>query len=235
MKLEEIYRQIKKNFEEPVALYELMICFKLGDVNFEIRGCDDIIAYNDDNTDYTSQLKTIIEENAEKIDLPSCAIKILMSDLNDDNGFIDEGSEKKEECNIEKKINIHDFYAKMSSIAKKDREIELDSFGENHKSFLEFCKKYDVTFCALHIGIKRPTGVNLKIARGTGNVIQTCVEDASGYQFLVEEIVKNIEQYNHKKVGVYCRAGHHRSVAITELLKKHLYPNAKIKHLHINH
>lgn len=234
MNLEKIHKQIKNNFEEPVALYGSMICFKLGDVNFEIRSCDDIIAYNDDNTDYTSQLKTIIEENAEKIDLPSCAIKILMSDLNDDNGFIDEESEKKEECNIEKKINIHDFYTKMGSIVKKDREIEIDSFGENHKSFLEFCKKYDETFCALHLGIKRPMGVNLKIARGTNPVIQECVENASGYQFLIYKIVKNIEHNNHKKVGIYCRSGHHRAVAIIELLKKHVYPNAKIKHLHIS-
>jgi len=149
-----------------------------------------------------------------------------MHDLNDDNGFIDEISETN--------ININDFYIKMNSIIKKDREIEIDLFGQNHKFFVEFCKTYDATFSVLHIGIKKPKGVNLKIVRGMNNIIQSCVENASGYQFLVEEIIKNIEKYNYKKVGIFCRAGHHRSVAIVELLKKNLYPNAKIKHLHIS-
>jgi len=63
MKLKEIYKQIKKNFKEDIFFDKTTIKFKLGDVNFVIRSCLDIISYNDDDIYYTAQLKTIIEEN----------------------------------------------------------------------------------------------------------------------------------------------------------------------------
>ena len=43
-----------------------------------------------------------------------------------------------------------------------------------------------------------------------------------------------ISHHLYVKIGVYCRAGHHRSVAMGEMLKKYVYKNAKIKHLTIH-
>lgn len=43
-----------------------------------------------------------------------------------------------------------------------------------------------------------------------------------------------IIKYNSKVIGIYCPVEHHSFVSVVELFKKHLYPNAKIKHLHIN-
>ena len=128
-------------------------------------------------------------------------------------------------------------------IPNPNREILMVSFGEKFKTpssmeqnkiSPEFPFKCDKTFDARHINSSRPKGGGLRDLRGTDEIIQKCIESGSGFEFVMKCIVKSIEQNNYKTIGVYCTAGHHRSVASVELLKKHLYPNAKVKHLHIN-
>ena len=52
----------------------------------------------------------------------------------------------------------------------------------------------------------------------------------------MELVVKYIENDKNTSnvIGIYCTAGHHRSVAIIEILKKYIYVDAVVKHLHIN-
>jgi len=49
----------------------------------------------------------------------------------------------------------------------------------------------------------------------------------------MKNIVKTVERDNCKLIGIYCRAGHHRSVACAELLKRFVYINSNIHHLTI--
>lgn len=47
-------------------------------------------------------------------------------------------------------------------------------------------------------------------------------------------IVTTVEQEDLHFIGIFCTAGHHRSVACGELLLKHVYPKAKLIHLTLN-
>jgi RNase adaptor protein for sRNA GlmZ degradation len=65
-------------------------------------------------------------------------------------------------------------------------------------------------------------------------LIQKCIESGSKYDFVMNCIIIYIEQHNCKIIGIYYTSGHHRSVALVELIKKHIYLNSNIKHLDIN-
>ena len=75
---------------------------------------------------------------------------------------------------------------------------------------------------------------HLKVARGTGTSVQHLVESGRRFQEVVEDIVTTTERGNLAAVGVYCRAGHHRSVACAELIRAHVYPRASVRHLTLN-
>ena len=92
----------------------------------------------------------------------------------------------------------------------------------------------DCAFNALHVNSKRPKGVSLKGLRGTDEIIQKGVKAGSGFVKVMTNIVDRTEEHNYVKIGIYCRSGHHRSVACAELLLKFVYPKAIIKHITFN-
>jgi RNase adaptor protein for sRNA GlmZ degradation len=69
--------------------------------------------------------------------------------------------------------------------------------------------------------------------RGTDKIIKKCTEAGSGFSEVITRIVNYIETKEEKKIGIFCTAGHHRSVAVVELLKMYLYKKAQIKHNNI--
>ncbi len=167
-----------------------------------------------------------IDETKPHNEIPSYAIEILLSNLFDTAGF--------NSSDIEEKIEYEDKWSELKKIANPERKILLISFGEKFKNPSLMGLTCDKTFDARHINSSKPKGKSLKDLRGTDEIIQKCVQAGSGFSFVMNCIVQAIEKNNYKSIGIFCTAGHHRSVAVVELLYKHLYPKATIKHLHIN-
>lgn len=69
--------------------------------------------------------------------------------------------------------------------------------------------------------------------RGTSPQIQYEQREARLFESFVEEIIETIEKEDLQVIAIICKAGHHRSVAIAEMLKN-LYINGSTKHLTIS-
>eukprot|EP01040_Poterioochromonas_malhamensis_P004755 gene4755-5102_t len=69
--------------------------------------------------------------------------------------------------------------------------------------------------------------------RGTSPQIQYEQREARLFESFVEEIIETIEKEDLHVIAIICKAGHHRSVAIAEMLKN-LYINGITKHLTIS-
>jgi hypothetical protein len=204
------------------------------------------ISYKDDVNRILKSLDPTIELKC----IPSYIISVLISDLYDSAGFTLDNSQSDSSSKLDKEDNIDDkekmcwLYSELlKKVRDKEREIFIVSFGEKFKKPIsmeqnkispDFPWKCEKTFDARHINSSRPKGKGLNNLRGTDEIIQKCLEAGSGFEFVMNCIVTSIEKNNYKVIGIYCTAGHHRSVGVVELLKKHIYPNAKIKHLHIN-
>ncbi len=73
----------------------------------------------------------------------------------------------------------------------------------------------------------------LKTFRGTHLGLQEDIRSIPEFESFIINIVSDIEQQNLHTIAIFCRAGHHRSVACAELLKN-IYTNIKLNHLTIN-
>lgn len=250
MGLKEIFFDLKSKFPTgkiqrcgPILWFQY-IC-DTDTLNFEITDWTTIdVSSEKSNISYKKDLLDIIvkmDPTIPKHQIPGLAIETLISDLFDSAGF---NETEFEEESSEKTPKMDAYYTELRKmISNPNREILIVSFGEKFKSpismeqnkiSLELPFKCDKTYDARHINSSRPKGGGLRDLRGTDEIIQKSIESGSGFEFVMTCIVKSIEQNNYKTIGVYCSAGHHRSVGCVELLKKHLYPNAKVKHLHIN-
>jgi RNase adaptor protein for sRNA GlmZ degradation len=89
-------------------------------------------------------------------------------------------------------------------------------------------------FNALVINSQKPKHVDLRYARGTHREVQKCVASGKRFEEVMTNIVQTTERDNLQSIGIYCRAGHHRSVACGELLHKHVYLKATVHHLTIS-
>jgi len=120
-----------------------------------------------------------------------------------------------------------DFWEHLRRMCKnpEKQKIHIVSWGD------KFYKTPPVKphFNAKTIGSKKPR--NLRDLRGTDESLQRTIQSAKGFEFFMETIIKKIEADELKVVGIFCTAGHHRSVACAELLKKHVYTSATIQHL----
>lgn len=76
----------------------------------------------------------------------------------------------------------------------------------------------------------RNEGINLATQDGRNESIQKVVSQCSGFKQFIERIVHDVETNDYKAISIHCSMGRHRSVAAAELLKKMVYPNAKIVH-----
>jgi hypothetical protein len=250
MSIKEIYKNIKSKFPTgKTELYDEMIWFQFSHefetLNFEIIDWTTIdVSSEKSGISYKKELLEIIKQIDSTIpthQVPSYAIETLISNLFDSAGF---NEKELEEETLEKAPKMDAYYTELRKmILNPNREILMVSFGEKFKSPIsmeqnvispELPFKCEKTFDARHINSSRPKGGGLRDLRGTDEIIQKCIESGSGFEFVMGCIVKSIEQNNYKTIGLYCSAGHHRSPGAIELLKKNLYPNAKIKHLHIN-
>jgi hypothetical protein len=235
-----VYDDIKKKYKDSkyklktIILSDRYIYCNIDDISFEIIDYNNISCYSN-TTEYNDKIKKIIEENNEKYDinnLPLIVINLMLEYINDSAGFEYVHKDTLIKLKTEK-IDLIDFYHKINSIIIKEREIQIDSFGKSHHDFLNFCKTYDNTFGVTHIGIQCPRNFKPSEYRGTHIIIQDYVQNSPCYKSLIINIIEDIEKNNYTKIGIYCTAGHHRSVAVVELIKKYIYKNAIITHLHL--
>jgi hypothetical protein len=250
MSLEEILEDLIVRFPKcKIEFYESMIWLQYRNdddvINFEIYDNTTIDASSEKTgIQYKKDLVEIIKTVSEHIlpnQIPSYVIETFISNLYDSAGFYEDDDERKEELPTSK---MDAFWTEIKKeIKDHNREILFVSFGEKFKKpssmeqnkiSLDLPFRCDKTFDARHINSSKPKGGGLHNLRGTDEIVQRCVESGSGFEFVLSCIVKSIETNNYNVVGIYCTAGHHRSVALVELLHKYLYSNAKIKHLHIN-
>ena len=253
--LDLIYEDLKNKFpSSTINKYPSMVWFQYSNsadtLDIEIYDWTTIVVSSTITTiSYNKEILDIILKNTEtspivKHKIPSYAIETLISNLYDSAGFYEDSSVSDAKIEDKEKSNAEIFWNEMKKLVDSTRKIVIVSFGEKFKSPISMeqnviskdlpfaCEK---TFDARHINSKKPKGAGgLHDLRGTDEIIQKTIESGKGFEFVINCIVKSIEEHNYKVIGIYCTAGHHRSVALVELVKKHLYPNAKIKHLHIN-
>jgi len=248
MSLKKIFDNLKLKFPtHNIKNYGVMIWFQYNcdedTLIFEINDWTTVNVFSEKtNISYNKELIDIILEmdtTIPKFKIIGLAIDTLISNLFDSAGFNQTETEL-----VDNTKNIDTNWDELKKlILSPNRDILIISFGEKFKSpssmeqnkiSMEFPFKCDKTFDARHINSSKPKGGDLRNLRGTDEIIQKNIQSGSGFVFVMNCIVKSIEKNNYKIIGIYCTAGHHRSVAVVELLKKYLYPNAKIKHLHIN-
>jgi hypothetical protein len=246
MSLEDIYHDLKSKFSTfQIELYDSMIWFQYVNsedtINFEIYDYTTIDASSEltkksYKQDLTQIVKTESVEDIANYQIPCYVIETFISNRFDSAGFTNN--------ELVNPVKMDYLYSELKKIIKNPtRDITIVSFGEKFKSpkSMEQGKisdslpfKCEKTFDARHINSSKPKGAGLRDLRGTDEIIQKCIESGSGFEFVMGCIIKYVEEHDCKVIGIYCTAGHHRSCAVVELMKKHLYPKATIKHLHIN-
>lgn len=245
MSLNQIFDDLKHKFSTcKITKFETMIYFQYinteDTINFEIYDHTTIICSSEaTGKSYSKDLLEIIKTVFDDIinyQIPSYAINKFISDKFDSAGFTN--------VELETPVKMDYLYSELRKIViNPNRDIIFVSFGEKFRSPKSMEQsnisdsmpfKCNKTVDARHINSSKPKGGNLRNLRGIDEIIQKCIESGSGFEFVMRCIIKYIEEHNCKIIGIYCTAGHHRSTAVIELLRKNLYPNAKIKHLHIN-
>lgn len=193
----------------------------------------------DKSFDYTKRCKEIAKKIKKKhTDNKAIfyyTLKTFLPEYYDCAGF-EESEETKE------KEKLDDFWDYLRSIEpknkdkidKEQREIIIYTFGNKFNQYKSWCRLSKKNFGATIINSKRPKGINLRKARGTDERLQETVQMATQFQPLMTNIVEAIETLNLPSIGIYCTAGHHRSVACGEMLKNKIYKKAIVKHLTIN-
>lgn len=77
----------------------------------------------------------------------------------------------------------------------------------------------------------RKYGVNLKKNNGKSEEIQAGIMADPKFPNILNSIVSEVEKNNYTVISISCTKGRHRSVAMAEILKKHIYPQAQVRHL----
>jgi len=116
------------------------------------------------------------------------------------------------------------------NIITKDRPLEIYTWGIK-KHMEEQC---DVAFdVSLFSGRTNQNDSNYKNLTGLDEVIQQSILNHPLFDILMEKVLLEIEDNNHKKIGFFCKYGKHRSVGWAELLHKLYYEKAVVKHMGI--
>lgn len=114
-----------------------------------------------------------------------------------------------------------------SGSINKDRILNIFTWGVKKEAGVE-C---DITFDLRIFQTKISENINISEITGFSNIIQESIKNHPKFDELLDIIITEIEQDNPKKVAFVCNYGKHRSVGWAEIIKKYIYPNAKIKHL----
>lgn len=122
------------------------------------------------------------------------------------------------------------FFSELRATAT-DRELLIYTYGRRMMKSQPRGSQRAFNACILNA---RGGGVDLRRARGTDEVLQAIVCSSRRFEQFITTIVRIIERDDLHTVSVFCSAGHHRSVAVAELLVKHVYRHGRCRHLTIN-
>jgi hypothetical protein len=199
----------------------------------------DIYAWDDKGTDFSNKISSIIEQ----ID-PMQKDKILIfAQLFTDLFFEVSGMNytNQEILQLPMYEGTTDYFwqtMKVKYNVDVNRKLKILTYGTRFEPGLDLTKyKLEESFNAIVLrGGQEKNNLTFKLLtklRGDDKRIQKEVRDAVLFESFVSNIISNIESRNLERIAIICRAGHHRSVAIAEMLL-FLYPNTKIRHLTIN-
>lgn len=187
------------------------------------KDTSELLFYDTEGVEYDSGL--YLEEHEQD---PLAAAKHFIKDHQEDRaGF----EEEIEPVTVTSSEFWDELQAKSSE--HRNRKITVHTYGNKFKKY----KRYTETqknFNALVINTERPRHLDLRHIRGTDPELQKVVASGKRFKEVMSRIVNTIEEENLNFIGIYCRAGHHRSVACGELLKSYIYPNARLSHLTLN-
>jgi hypothetical protein len=110
----------------------------------------------------------------------------------------------------------------------RNRELLIYTWGRRngHKPF---DSQFNFHAAILHGNTRH--GLDLRKLRGTDEEIQDSVMSSENFHTFMTMVLEKIETSDFNIISISCVAGHHRSVACAEILKKFYYPNALVKHL----
>lgn len=192
-------------------------------INYNKEIIDIIALLNDEN-------KEINETDVYKYQLPKNILVEFLERRTDSAGFDSDISENEEEFDLEE----DPFWIDLRKVATLDRKLKIYTYGNRYKQYTYWNTIVQRSFNALVINSAKARNVDLRNIRGTHVQLQKAVRRGSNFENVVNNIVNRVETENLHTIGVYCRAGHHRSVAIAEMLKKYVYVGSVINHLTIN-
>lgn len=195
------------------------------DANNTSASCGDI-DYSEDINNMVNSLNYLDDVSAisEAVDMFFDWVK----ENNDESGF--DSDEDLDDYDIDKDT----FWSYLRSKCDTNRRISIHTYGNKFKQFAHWNSQMQCSYNALVINSKKPKNVDLRHARGTDIGVQKAVRAGREFETVMERIVESVETNNYNKIGIYCRAGHHRSVAVGELLKKYIYNKATINHITIS-
>ena len=202
-----------------------------------IKGINNITIIDSNGFNYNDEVLSIIasekeeekDDEEEDYEIPKNVLVEFVKIRLDTAGFDSDASEDEEEFDLEN----DPFWGYLRTIATCDKQIEIHTYGNKYHQYSHWCSQVQKSFNCLVINSKK-AHLDLRHTRGTHIQLQKTVRRGSNFEKVAINIVNSVENENLVKIGVYCRAGHHRSVAMGEMLKKYVYKNAKIKHLTIH-
>lgn len=117
----------------------------------------------------------------------------------------------------------------------RNRKLHIYTYGDQYltNSPKKSQQKFNASILRSEFKRNKTMIKELRKLRGTNPKLQQEIRQSKLFENFVFDIIKTIENNNLTCISIFCRAGHHRSVACAEMLKN-LYNNATIEHLTID-
>lgn len=126
-----------------------------------------------------------------------------------------------------RKMNVSTMRCSFSSQVTK-----IYSWGNGCRVRKPDDSQVNFSACALTCHNK---GLNLKNLTGKNKIVQDCIVNSPKYTSLIESIVDKLSSdASIHTISINCTRGKHRSVAVAEMLKEELFPNATVIHLELH-
>lgn len=173
--------------------------------------------------DYVPRVTGFIDGDIADIWLDLCSIEKFLA-------WITVNNPKEETPGFTQEIEVNETKQTIETkiVPTRDRQLTILTWGTaimNHKP--------SASQRNFFVGVitTRKRGVNLKKHNGKSEEIQVGIMADPKFPALINNIVNEVEEHDLKVISISCTKGRHRSVAMAEIVKKYIYPNAQIQHL----
>ena len=117
-------------------------------------------------------------------------------------------------------------------VADSNREITIYTWGNKMRKTAPKESKQNFNVCGISYKAQC-NGISLKIYDGRNEELRKRVTSSPMFERYVANIVKNIEENDHRVISVNCHKGRHRSVSTAIVLQEKYYPKAKLIHMEL--